>query len=36
MLAQAEHTLRTGEPPPGTVMHGADEVRALIEERLGR
>lgn len=33
-MAQAEHTLRTGEAPPGTV--GSDVVEALIAERLGR
>lgn len=33
MLQRAEQTLRTGEPPAGTVS--ADEVKALIRERLG-
>jgi hypothetical protein len=36
MLARAEYTQRTGNHPPGTVVHSADEVRALIQERLGR
>lgn len=36
MLAQAEHTLRTGEPPPGTKAYTGDEIRALIQRRLGR
>ena len=35
MLVRAEYTLRTGEAPPGTVTHSADEVKALIRERLG-
>jgi Family of unknown function (DUF6247) len=35
MMEQAEHTIRTGEPPPGTVTHSADEIKALIRERLG-
>lgn len=35
MLARAEYILRTGELPPGTVTHSADEVRALIRKRLG-
>jgi hypothetical protein len=35
MLARAEYTLRTGELPPGTATHSAEEVRALIRERLG-
>ncbi len=34
MLQRAERTLRTGDEPPGAVP--ADEVRALIQERLGR
>jgi hypothetical protein len=33
MLRQAEHTLRTGELPAGSVP--IDEVKALIRERLG-
>ncbi|HEV2784418.1 MAG TPA: DUF6247 family protein [Actinophytocola sp.] len=35
MLARAEYTLRTGKLPPGVVTHSADEVRAMIRERLG-
>lgn len=35
MLARAEYTLRTGNPPPGTVTHSAEEVKALIRRRLG-
>lgn len=34
MLDHAEHALRTGEAPPGSVS--AEEVRALLQERLGR
>ncbi|MEV4317638.1 DUF6247 family protein [Actinocrispum sp. NPDC049592] len=34
MLRRADQTLRTGEEPPGAVS--ADEVQALIQERLGR
>lgn len=34
MLIQAENTLRTGEPPPGSVP--LDEVKAYIAERLGQ
>ena len=34
MLDQVAHTLRTGEAPPGSVS--ADEVKALIQERLGK
>jgi hypothetical protein len=33
MLAQAEHTLRTGEPPAGTVSQ--EEIMELIRKRLG-
>ncbi len=33
MLARAEHSLRTGELPPGTVP--LDQVKALIAQRLG-
>jgi hypothetical protein len=34
MLARADRILRTGEPEPGSVP--ADEIKALIVERLGR
>lgn len=34
MLARAEETLRTGEPPADSAS--LDEIKALIEERLGR
>jgi Family of unknown function (DUF6247) len=34
VLARAEHTLRTGEPPPGTVSE--EEIEDLIKARLGR
>ena len=34
VLARAEHTLRTGEPPPGTVSE--EEIEELIRARLGR
>jgi hypothetical protein len=34
VLARAEHTLRTGEPPPGTVSE--EEIEDLIRARLGR
>lgn len=35
MLARAEYTQRTGEVPPGVRTHSADEVKAVIRERLG-
>lgn len=34
LLAKAEHTLRTGELPPGTMS--AEEIEELIRARLGR
>lgn len=34
MLDQAEHALRTGEAPPGSVS--AEEVKAMLRERLGQ
>lgn len=34
LLAQADHTLRTGQPPPGTVPE--EEIEELIRARLGR
>ncbi|MCA1707050.1 MAG: DUF6247 family protein [Actinobacteria bacterium] len=34
MLARAEHTLRTGETPPGTVPK--EKIEELIGARLGR
>ncbi|MGH3864937.1 MAG: DUF6247 family protein [Pseudonocardiaceae bacterium] len=34
VLARAEHTLRTGEPPPGTVSE--KEIEDLIKARLSR
>lgn len=33
LLARAEETLRTGDPPPGSVP--LDQVKALIAQRLG-
>jgi Family of unknown function (DUF6247) len=34
VLTRADHTLRTGQPPPGTVSE--KEIEDLIRARLGR